>query len=71
MSDNYKMSDKEYRTVLLSHLSKNDEISAIEASAIIGRTAKTARRVLLQLVEEGFVVATGANRNRKYKIIEK
>ena len=71
MSDNGIMSDKKYRAALISYLSKNGEISATEAAAIIGRTAKTARRVLLQLVDEGIIVATGANRNRKYKIIGK
>jgi ATP-dependent DNA helicase RecG len=71
MSDNDKMSDKKCRSALLSCLAKNGEISATEAAAIIGRTAKTARRLLLQLSNEGIVVATGANRNRKYKIIGK
>ena len=69
MSDN--LPDKKYRVAILSHIAKNGEISATEAATIIGRTTKTARRVLLQLVNEGFVVSTGANRNRKYKIIEK
>lgn len=72
MSDNGKasdkMSDNNYRSALLAHLTENGEISATEAAEIIGRTTKTARRVLLQLVEEGIVVVTGANRNRKYKI---
>jgi predicted HTH transcriptional regulator len=63
-----KMSDKEYRTALLTHLAINEKTSATEAAAIIGRTAKTARRVLLQLVEDGILLAYGANRNRKYKL---
>jgi predicted ArsR family transcriptional regulator len=67
MSDNRAVSDKKYRDALLAHLSDNGEISASEAAAIIGRTAKTARRVLLQLVGEGVVAATGGNRNRRYK----
>jgi ATP-dependent DNA helicase RecG len=67
VSDNYVVSDKKHRAAILSHLINNGEISATEAAAIIGRTAKTARRVLLQLVDEGIVAATGANRNRKYK----
>ncbi|MDR1328781.1 MAG: putative DNA binding domain-containing protein [Oscillospiraceae bacterium] len=67
MSDNRAMSDKKYRDALLAHLADKGEISASEAAAIIGRTAKTARRVLLQLVGEGVVAATGGNRNRRYK----
>ena len=64
-----KMSDNKYRSELLAYLAENGAISATEAAAIIGRTAKTARRVLLQLVDEGVVMATGANRNRKYKLM--
>jgi ATP-dependent DNA helicase RecG len=67
MSDNRAVSDKKYRGLLLGHLADNGEISAAEAAIIIERTAKTARRVLLQLVEDGLVVTTGANRNRRYK----
>ena len=68
MSDNHAASDKGYRSALLKYLVEHGEISATEAAVIIGRTAKTARRVLLQLVDEGIVTATGANRNRKYQI---
>ena len=68
MSDNHSVSDKKYHSVLLEYLTKNGEISATEAAEIIGRSAKTARRVLLELVDEGVVAATGANRNRKYQI---
>ena len=67
MSDNVKMSDNNYRSMLLECLLKNSEISATEAAEIIGRSAKTARRILLQLADEGVVTVMGANRNRKYK----
>jgi hypothetical protein len=67
MSDKRRLSDKKYRDRLLSRLAGNGEISAAEAAIIIERTAKTARRVLLQLVEDGLVSATGANKNRRYK----
>ena len=66
MSD--KMSDKIYREVILAYIIKNGEVSATEAAGLIGRNPKTARRVLVQLVKEGIVIATGANRNRAYKI---
>jgi ATP-dependent DNA helicase RecG len=68
MSDNGKMSDKKYHDALLTYLAQNGEISAAEAGRITGRSDKTARRILLQLVDEGLVAATGANRNRRYKI---
>ena len=72
MTDNVSvessLSDKKYRSALLFLLAKNGEVSATEAADIIGRTAKTARRVLIQLVNEGIVIKTGANRNRKYRL---
>jgi ATP-dependent DNA helicase RecG len=67
MSDKAAVSDKNYREALLACIASNGEIGASEAATIIGRSAKTARRVLLQLVDEGLVTATGGNRNRKYK----
>ncbi|MDR3295318.1 MAG: hypothetical protein LBT26_05775 [Clostridiales Family XIII bacterium] len=70
MSDNGEMSDKVYREKILSCLAGNGEIGAAEAAKIIGRNPKTARRVLLQLVDEGIAVAVGANRNRKYKAVK-
>jgi predicted ArsR family transcriptional regulator len=68
MNDKYSVSDKKHRPTLLAYLAKKGEISATEAAEFIGRSAKTARRVLLQLADEGVVTATGANRNRKYQI---
>jgi predicted ArsR family transcriptional regulator len=68
MSDKLVVSDKKHSDTLLDYLSRNGEISASEAAKIVGCTAKTARRVLLQLVDAGIVTATGANRNRKYRI---
>ena len=67
MSDNDKTSDKTTREKLLSYLRGNGEITAVEAARIIGRSAQTARRLLSELVVDGVVIATGANRNRKYR----
>jgi len=67
MSDNEEMSDKKYRDIILAYLDKNGEINAAEAAKLIGKNPKTAKRVLLQLISEGIVTATGANRNRNYK----
>ena len=62
-----EMSDNAHREAILAYIAENGEIGAVEAGNLIGRNPKTARRVLLQLVNEGVVVTTGANRNRKYK----
>ena len=67
LSDNEEMSDKKYRDIILAYLDKNGEINAAEAAKLIGKNPKTAKRVLLQLISEGIVTATGANRNRNYK----
>jgi ATP-dependent DNA helicase RecG len=66
MSD--KMSDKNSYNVLRAYLRGNGEVTAAEAAKILNRSAQTARRVLSRLVIEGVVTASGANRNRKYKI---
>ena len=62
--------DEGYRDILLSFLDKNGEISATDAATLIRRNSKTARRVLIKLVNEGIITATGANKNRIYKKIK-
>jgi ATP-dependent DNA helicase RecG len=70
MSDNVsdKKSDNAHRKAILAYLEKNREINTATAAKLIGRTPKTARRVILLLIDEGIVVASGANRNRVYRI---
>ena len=70
MSDNAtdKMSDNAYRKIIISYLEKKTEITTAKAAELIGRNPKTARRVLLQLVDENIVIASGANRNRIYRL---
>jgi len=65
LSDGFPL-DKGYREIILTFLEKNGEISATDASKLIGRNPKTARRVLLKLVSEGIVTVSGANKNRIY-----
>jgi predicted HTH transcriptional regulator len=71
VSDNGSLSDKTsdnaYRKVILAYIAGHGEISAVATAKIIERSAETARRVLAQLVREGVLAATGANRNRKYR----
>jgi len=45
----------------------NPESSPADAGGNYLGTAMTPRRVLIQLVGEGVVIKTGANKNRKYK----
>ncbi|MFP3156017.1 winged helix-turn-helix transcriptional regulator [Lachnospiraceae bacterium ZAX-1] len=67
MSNNANLSDKKPGDVLIAYLKGNGEITATEAAKIIGRSPATARRLLSRLVDDGVVVASGGNRNRKYK----
>jgi ATP-dependent DNA helicase RecG len=69
MSDKVSDHDMSSRNILLAYLQANGEVTASEAAKIIDRTARTARRVLQQLVDSGQVVASGANRNRKYRAV--
>ena len=66
----YKTNDKSTRDILLTHLRGSKEVSAAEAAIILNRSVQTTRRLLSKLATEGFVVASGATRNRKYKIIK-
>ncbi|MDR2007036.1 MAG: DeoR family transcriptional regulator [Acidaminococcales bacterium] len=67
MSDNGFLGGKNPRNALLTYLRDNGEVTAAEAAKILDRSVQTARRVLSGLVAEGAVIASGANRNRKYR----
>jgi ATP-dependent DNA helicase RecG len=62
-----QVSYKPTRDKLLEYLQENGEVTAAEAAVIIDRATSTARRRLAELVADGAAVATGANRNMKYK----
>ena len=69
MSDN--MSDNIHRDTILKYLAEYNEINTATAAKLIGRNPKTARRLLLKMINDGIISATGANRNRKYKMVKK
>jgi ATP-dependent DNA helicase RecG len=68
MSDKMSDKDKSSREALLAYLIANEEVTANEAADIVGKTARTARRLLQQLIENGDITASGGNRNRKYRL---
>jgi len=70
MNEKTVIKDNARRKLILAYLSANNEISTTTAAKIIERSPTTARRILLQFAKEGIVVTTGANRNRKYKIVK-
>ena len=53
---------------VLSALEGRGESTTRELAEATGLSARTTRRVLSKLVELGLVVASGANRNRSYRI---
>ena len=68
VSDKYLMSDKVHRQRILSYMAENKEINAATTAKLIDRSPGTARRVLAQLVQEGVLTISGANRNRVYRL---
>jgi predicted ArsR family transcriptional regulator len=65
-----KVSDKNTKNKLLDYLRGNGEVTAADAAILIDRSTSTARRLLTELVAEGAITTTGANRNRKYKAVK-
>jgi len=70
VSDKPSMSDNAPRQMILAYMEEHGEINATIAAKLIDRSPGTARRVLSRLVDEGAIIAVGANRNRKYKFAE-
>ena len=70
MRDKTVMKHNERRTLILTYLYENNEINAMTAAKLIGRSPTTARAVLSRLMDDGLVVTTGANRNRMYKLVK-
>ena len=63
-----KLNDNAHRQVIMEYLSECNEINTFTAEKLIGRSSSTARRILAQLVNDGVLRATGANKNRKYEL---
>ena len=70
VSDKMPLSDKSTKQMILAHIEAHGEINASTAARLIDRSSGTARRVLSRLVDEGVIIAVGANRNRRYKFTE-
>ena len=56
------------RDLILDYLTDNPLASTSEIAVLLGVSAPRARAVLSELTFEGFIVAEGANRNRRYKL---
>ena len=65
---NDKLNDNEVRKRIISFVNANGTISTAQAATTIGRSHSTARRVLLQLVDDSILDSTGANKNKVYRL---
>jgi ATP-dependent DNA helicase RecG len=63
-----KTSDNAHKQAIILHLKNHGEINAATTAKIIDRSPATARKVLSQLVNDDILVASGANKNRVYRL---
>jgi ATP-dependent DNA helicase RecG len=63
-----KTGDKTHQQAIFSYLAEHTEINAAITASIIDRSPGTARKILAQLVGEGRLIASGANKNRTYRL---
>ena len=59
-----KTSDK-----ILNYLKQNEYITTSIASELLGLSPQRTRVILANMAKQNIIVAEGANRNRKYKLI--
>lgn len=68
---NSKIGDKtaiNYRDKILEYLSKHSETRSQDIALFIGLKQSRTKDYLSELVEDGKIVANGANRNRTYSL---
>ena len=68
---NSKIGDKSainYKDKILEYLSKHSEARSQDIALFIGLKQSRTKDYLSELVEEGTIVANGANRNRTYSL---
>jgi DNA-binding IclR family transcriptional regulator len=63
------VSDNAQKEKLIGHLERHEKINAQTAAQILDRAPGTARRILGEMVTEGFLVTEGGNRNRTYRLL--
>ena len=56
-------------TIILAYLKKKGSCRAAELSAILGLKPTQTKAYLYQLLQEGKIVAYGANKNRTYSLV--
>ena len=61
-----KTSDK-----ILNYLQQNEDITTTTASELLGLSVQRTRAILGNMAKKEIIIAEGANRNRKYKLITK
>jgi ATP-dependent DNA helicase RecG len=69
VNDNNLLDSVDGHAIIINYLRKNGDISVSEAAKIVDCSHSTARRMILTIMEAGFVIPVGENRNRRYKIV--
>ena len=68
---NTKIGDKSainYKEMIVDYLSKQSEVRSQDVALFIGLKVSRTKDYLAELVEEGKIVANGANKNRTYSL---
>jgi predicted HTH transcriptional regulator len=65
------LSDKIMLDAIITYLKANKSISKSTTAELLGCHPKTAQRILAQFVNDNLLIATGANRNRRYEMYDK
>jgi len=68
-SDKYKTAKTTlYRETVISYLTDNVTAKTADISALLGISMPRTRVVLSEMIDDGIIIAEGANRNRVYKL---
>jgi len=54
--------------LVLSHIAKHPRVTALEISSAIGITERTTRKIIAELLEEGYISIKKEGRRNRYRI---
>ncbi|MBQ2845054.1 MAG: hypothetical protein IJE79_03495 [Alphaproteobacteria bacterium] len=69
ITDFFKNShENAFMSAIMPMLQKNGEISATAAIVATGKSVQRVRQLFVALVDKGILIATGQNKDRRYKL---
>lgn len=68
ITDDYRASTDDKPTIIMAYLKEKGSCKTVELSAILGLKPTQTKAYLYQLLQEGKIVAHGANKNRTYSL---